>query len=82
MSEPVSIEQIIQDAGGPSAIVRASREAGGEITRDAVYKWRLTGVPDRHWSILMSLTDYGPDHLYQANCRARDARQGLREAAE
>ncbi|WP_426229456.1 carph-isopro domain-containing protein [Pararhizobium sp. DWP3-4] len=71
MSE-ISIRKIIKDAGGPDAIARASVTAGAEISRDAVYKWTRTGIPDRHWPTIIALTAYGPTELYLANCAVRE----------
>jgi hypothetical protein len=81
----MTVTQIIRDAGGAAAIVRAVHGAGASITRDAVYKWRLTGIPDRHWQVIIALTGIGPAELYEANCAARDQhhdRTVQREAAE
>ncbi|OMQ44974.1 hypothetical protein [Ensifer sp. 1H6] len=67
----ISIRQIIKDAGGAEAISKAATEAGGDLSKDAVYKWAKTGIPDRHWPIIIALTDHGPVALYAANCAAR-----------
>ncbi|MDX0511445.1 carph-isopro domain-containing protein [Sinorhizobium medicae] len=66
-----TIKQIIKDAGGPDAIAQASSRAGGDISKDAVYKWSKTGIPDRHWPVIIALTKYRPGELYAANCAAR-----------
>lgn len=66
-----TIKQIIKDAGGPDAIAQASSKAGGDISKDAVYKWSKTGIPDRHWPVIIALTNYCPGELYAANCAAR-----------
>ncbi|RVG28032.1 carph-isopro domain-containing protein [Sinorhizobium meliloti] len=66
-----TIKQIIRDAGGPDAIAQASSKAGGDISKDAVYKWSKTGIPDRHWPVIIALTNYCPGELYAANCAAR-----------
>ncbi|WP_026616477.1 carph-isopro domain-containing protein [Ensifer aridi] len=67
----LTIKQIIKDAGGPDAISQASSKAGGDISKDAVYKWSKTGIPDRHWPVIIALTSYRPEELYSANCAAR-----------
>ncbi len=72
MSHVVTIPDVIRSAGGPAAIIKASEAAGTPITRDAVYKWRQTGIPDRHWPVLIGLTDLHPDDLYAANCAVRN----------
>lgn len=72
MSHAVTITDVIRSAGGPAAIIKASEAAGTAITRDAVYKWRQTGIPDRHWPVLIGLTNLHPDDLYAANCAVRN----------
>jgi hypothetical protein len=81
METEVNVAKIIKDAGGASAIERASHERGGDLSRSAVYKWQQTGIPDRHWPIIISLTAYGPAELYQANCAARECELPPRESA-
>ncbi|MEY9196615.1 hypothetical protein ABIA16_001731 [Sinorhizobium fredii] len=67
----ITIKQIIKDAGGPDAIAQASSKVGGDISKDAVYKWGKTGIPDRHWPVIIALTSCRPEDLYAANCAAR-----------
>ncbi len=62
------LSEIIEAAGGPKAIEEAS---GGAIRRDAVYKWPVIGVRDRHWHILIELAGACPEELYRANLVAR-----------
>lgn len=70
-----TIEQIIQAAGGARAISEASGPIDGNgkrpLTYDAVYKWSKIGIPDRHWSLVMSLTPATTEELYAANLAAR-----------
>lgn len=74
-----TIEKIIKEAGGARKISEASGptdEAGKRpLTYDAVYKWTKIGIPDRHWPLLMSLTETSPDELYAANLAARESVQ-------
>jgi hypothetical protein len=63
-----SIPEIIKAAGGAKAIHEASN---GAVTRDAVYKWPSIGIPDRHWVLLMSLTETSAEELHLANRLAR-----------
>lgn len=72
MSEPLTVSIIIQEAGGAPAIERAAKQVGSELTSDAVYKWRKTGIPDRRWPLVLSLTCYSVEQLFRANCRARN----------
>jgi len=65
-----NIADIIKAAGGAKAIHEASN---GAITRDAVYKWPSIGIPDRHWVLLMSLTETSAEELHLANRLARSA---------
>jgi hypothetical protein len=81
METDLTVAKIIKDAGGASAIERASHERGGDLSRSAVYKWQQTGIPDRHWPIIIALTDYGPTDLYKANCAARECDLSARETA-
>lgn len=81
MDDDLTIAKIIKNAGGPGAVQRAYEAHGLALTRDAVYKWQQTGIPDRHWPIIISLTTYGPSDLYEANCRARDAHSAREVAA-
>lgn len=64
----MTIEEIIKQAGGAKAIADASE---GSIKRDAVYKWTSIGIPDRHWSILITLAGVTPQQLFDANVAAR-----------
>lgn len=73
-----TISEIIKAAGGTSAIHEASVElsqASGDraLTKDAIYKWPTIGIQDRHWPLLMSLTDTSPEELFEANRKARGA---------
>ncbi|OCP05017.1 hypothetical protein BC374_16235 [Ensifer sp. LC13] len=66
-----TVRQIIKDAGGAEVIATAIVSLGGDISKDAVYKWSKTGIPDRHWPVIIGMTEYGPVELYGANCLAR-----------
>jgi hypothetical protein len=63
-----TVAQIISDAGGAAAIADASQ---GAIKKDAVYKWPTIGIQDRHWPLLMSLTEVSAEELFAANQAAR-----------
>lgn len=65
---PRPLREIIQDAGGPSAISKAS---GGAITVDAVYKWSQIGIPDRHWPVVMPLAKASAAEMLAANIAVR-----------
>lgn len=79
-----NIDQIIEAAGGARKIHEASGPLDDKGKRplsfDAVYKWSKIGVPDRHWPLLMSLTETSATELHAANCAARGVE--VSEAAE
>lgn len=71
----MTVEDIIQRAGGVNVVAAATDRLG----RDAVYKWKSIGIPDRHWPILIELCaidgfDLTAQHLYEANLAARAER--------
>lgn len=68
-----TIPEILKAAGGAKGISEAS---GGTITKDAVYKWPTIGIPDRHWGLLIDLTETTPEELYRANATARGSSEG------
>ena len=66
----MDIPGIIAAAGGKDAIARRR-----DLSVDAVKKWPIIGIPDRHWSALIEMSGgaFGPEDLYEANCAARAA---------
>lgn len=77
MSDTLTIATIIHEAGGAAAIERSAHLAGVSLSSDAVYKWRKTGIPDRHWPLILSLTPFKVDDLFRANCQARNVPERL-----
>jgi hypothetical protein len=71
-----NIPDIIKDAGGARKIHEASGPIDDKgkrpLTYDAVYKWATNGIPDRHWPLLMSLTETSAEELHAANCAIRE----------
>lgn len=67
-----SVSEIIKSAGGA---VKIAAESEGEITADAVYKWPKIGIPDRHWPLIIRLSNATPAELMAANVVARSAEQ-------
>lgn len=69
-----TIPRVIESAGGLKPVAEAC-----ELSVDAIRKWPLIGIPDRHWTRLIELScqAFGPDDLYRAN---RIVRQPDREA--
>lgn len=80
MSTFRTIIEITKDCGGARRISDASGPLNHRnkrpLTIDAVYKWAITGIPDRHWPLIMSLTDTSPEELHAANCAARGVEIG------
>lgn len=67
-----TVAEIIERCGGAPRISAAISATGdGEITTDAVYKWRRVGIQDRHWPVLMRLTPLTADELLNANIAVR-----------
>jgi hypothetical protein len=77
MNSPLNITDIIQKAGGVAVIAARSADLG----RDAVYKWKTIGIPDRHWPVLIELCrensqlDLTAQHLFDANLAVRAAKE-------
>jgi len=64
----MSISEIIKACGGPKAISSASEQTRRPITVWAVHKWRLGGIPDHQWPLVMRLApSVTVNDLYQAN---------------
>lgn len=82
MKSDQTVSDLIKAAGGASAVQAELERAGSSLTRDAIYKWQKTGIPDRYWSVIMALADCGADGLYRANCIARHGALDIQEAAE
>lgn len=51
----MSIEDIIDQAGGAAKIAKASVNTRKPIGLWAVYKWRMAGIPQVYWPLLMKL---------------------------
>lgn len=73
-----TINEIIEAAGGPSAIVNAT---DGKIDSSTVRRWRMSGIPDLRWPLFIELANSSPEELYAAN-QALDRYPGQKAAAE
>jgi hypothetical protein len=64
-----TITDIIKDLGGAPAIASTLER----VSRDAVYKWQDSGIPDRHWNGLIQMSGGALDAetLFTANKLAR-----------
>jgi hypothetical protein len=82
MENAQTVSDLIKAAGGPATIQAELDRVGSALTRDAIYKWQKTGIPDRYWFVMISLAGCSPDELYRANCVARGIPQPIPEAAE
>jgi hypothetical protein len=51
----MSIDDIIEQAGGAPRIADASAKTQKPISRFAVYKWQAAGIPQAYWPLLMKL---------------------------
>lgn len=57
-----TISDIIRELGGPAAIEAAIATARAEanqepLSRDAIYKWPSGGISDRHWPVLIKMSN-------------------------
>jgi hypothetical protein len=71
MTQSRDISGLIEDAGGAIAIHERAESGGIKISRWAVYKWKTSGIPDRHWSMVCEMANATPNEIYDANQRAR-----------
>lgn len=73
----MTISEIIEKAGGRDAVaaaLSADRGEGKEIKPDAIRKWPMIGIPDRHWPTILKLVpELTPQELFDANVAARSA---------
>lgn len=77
------VSELIKACGGPEAIEREAGVKPGKAKRPklshwAVRKWSQSGIPERHWPLVMKLTKTDIGEIYAANEAARAA---AREAA-
>lgn len=82
MENAQTVSDLIKAAGGPANIQAELDRVGSALTRDAIYKWQKTGIPDRYWFVIIALANCSPDQLYRANCQARGIPALHQEAAE
>jgi hypothetical protein len=76
MAKPITIRELIKLApGGAPAIAEASQRTDHPIGVDAVYKWRLIGIPDHHWPLMLRLTGVSLDAIFNANQSLRRRRR-------
>ena len=61
-----TIETIIKRAGGVPALAVATG-----LTGAAIKKWRIIGIPDRHWDAVMPLARVSERALLAANRAVR-----------
>jgi len=73
-----TIIEIIQACGGVMKIAEAS---DGNLSDWAVRKWPASGIPEKNWALIRSLTEIETDELHAVNEAARSARASQGEAA-
>lgn len=62
----MTVDEIISGVGDAAIAIATGR------TRDAVRKWRLSGIPERHWQAIRELHGgLTVEQLHQANCAVR-----------
>lgn len=67
MADRISIPDLIAKAGGPAKIARASRRTSAVVSVGAVQKWRIRGIPDEHWGLLVALAGVSLETIYRAD---------------
>lgn len=69
MRKDIDAYSIVAIAGGPAAVAQASKETAKPVNVNVVQKWRRTGIPERHWELIVKLCDgrVGIDTIYAAN---------------
>jgi hypothetical protein len=81
-----TVSDIIEAAGGVQAVARhlpsKSRTGGSAIDpASTVYKWRKSGIPERHWPLIMRLAKVSIGKIFAANQRLREGPEVQGEAA-
>lgn len=62
----LSIADIIELCGGAGRVA----EAIGRPDQSFVLKWRRSGIPDRHWPVVMRLGGVTLEQVFEANSAA------------
>lgn len=72
MAEDIhTVADIIKRAGGAKAI---SERLEGRPSEWAVYKWPVSGIPDRYWPAITKMANVSVQQLFAANQHARKER--------
>ncbi|QDP57347.1 MAG: hypothetical protein Unbinned3696contig1008_25 [Prokaryotic dsDNA virus sp.] len=83
-----TVTDILTAAGGPEIIAkrlpRKVSKSGGKVDRvSTVYKWKKLGIPERHWPLLMKLSEeITLERLFEANRHARGEKMPRKRKAE
>jgi hypothetical protein len=72
-SGDLTVKQIVERAGGASAIARAAEERGVKLKVFAVYKWSKIGIPQKHWTLVTSMSQVSAQQIFEANERLKSA---------
>jgi hypothetical protein len=74
----MNVREIIAMCGGPAAVHAESvrlhkvdRYLYAEAGLKSVYKWLDSGIPEKHWPVIMTMAAVTERDLHQANREAR-----------
>jgi len=63
----MTLEQIIERAGGAKAVAEATQGTRRPVSHWAVYKWTSAGVPAHHLALLARLARVSVGRIVEAN---------------
>ena len=66
-----AIQKILAAAGGPKKIAEESQTWDYSVGLKSVYGWARSGIPDKHWPLIIALSSVTPTELHLANCNVR-----------
>ena len=72
----LTIEKLLERAGGAPEVAAQSERYGRSITVKGVYKWVVNGIPQWHWPLMKALADADEVELYAANQALRNRSKG------
>lgn len=76
----LTIDALIERAGGAHEIARRSKKYTRSIGAKAVYKWSSNGcIPQWHWPLLKDLAGVSEIELYAVNQQARASKHRGRQ---
>lgn len=71
----MKVREVIKLCGGEKAVAEKFR-----LSLSAPFKWRVRGIPDRHWPVLIGMGEgaFGAEELYAANEEAHSRKEAAR----